>query len=122
MNKKLENSSFLINSLATIQDAMGAITDNQRGAVVIVDEKGHLYGLISDGDIRRAMLGGATLQTPVEKICNMRPLTITEGDAQAGKGKRIFDEEASITVIPVVGAGNTVADVLVRDPEKRKEF
>ncbi len=122
MKKDILNSSFVVSMASTIEEAMGAITDNQRGAVFVVDAKGHLIGVLADGDIRRAMLGGAMLQTPVEKIVNLNPITLTEREVKAGKGDEIFQEEMSFTLLPVVGAGNVLVDILVREPKKRKPW
>jgi CBS domain-containing protein len=122
MKKDILQSSYVITSNASVREAMGAITDNQRGAVIVVDNRGHLHGVVSDGDIRRAMLGGATLDAPVEKITNLRPIILTESDVERGRGKEIFEKEASVTLLPVVGPKNVLRDVLVRDPKKRKDL
>src|SRR3989304_1487910 len=55
-----------IKQSATIREAMEAI---QRGAcwiALVVDNNSKLLGLITDGDIRRALLSGATLNDPLE--------------------------------------------------------
>ncbi len=59
-----------IGKQSSIRDGMEAI---QRGAcwiALVVGEDGTLLGLITDGDVRRALLAGATLSDPVEPhIC-----------------------------------------------------
>ncbi|HEY4759262.1 MAG TPA: CBS domain-containing protein [Thermoguttaceae bacterium] len=55
-----------IKQSATIREAMEAI---QRGAcwiALVVDNNSKLLGLITDGDIRRALLSGASLNDPLE--------------------------------------------------------
>ena len=121
MKKNILETSYVVSHRAVLRDAMGAITDNQRGAVIVVDEKGHLMGILSDGDIRRAQLAGATLDTPVEKVINLRPVSLTESEVKEGRGEEIFNDEPSITLLPVVGEGNVLRDVVIRDPQKRKE-
>lgn len=76
---------------------------------------------MADGDIRRAMLRGATRMTPVSKIVNMNAMVITETEAKAGRADEIFQQESSITILPVVSDRNTLIDVLIREPKKRKE-
>ena len=115
-------SSFVIPLEASVRDAMGAITDNQRGAVILVGTHGRLHGILSDGDIRRAMLSGFTLETPVEKIANMHPVTLTASERNKGKGEEIFEKETSITLLPVVGSKNELLDVVIREPKKRKPW
>ena len=51
-------------------------------AALVVNEKKKLIGLITDGDIRRAFLAGAALETPVEEIMTARPVKVKEGTTQ----------------------------------------
>ncbi len=51
-------------------------------AALVVDEKGQLQGLITDGDIRRAFLAGAALESPVSDIMTIAPLTVKQGTSQ----------------------------------------
>lgn len=111
-------SNFVVDSTATIQDAMVAITDNQRGAVVVADFNGLFRGVVSDGDIRRGMLTGATQLTPVEKIANMNAKTVSR--LEKDKAPTIFVERPDINLIPVVDKRNMLIDVIVRNPGERK--
>lgn len=43
---------------------------------LVVDSKGRLCGLLTDGDIRRAFLAGAHVDTPVAQVMTVKPLTI----------------------------------------------
>ncbi len=61
---------------STIKEALETI---DRGAIklaVVTDEEGRLLGTITDGDIRRAILAGKTLDSPIEGIFNTRPITV----------------------------------------------
>ena len=48
-------------------------------AAMIVDENGILKGFVTDGDIRRAFLKGAGLETPVSEVMTASPMTIRKG-------------------------------------------
>jgi dTDP-glucose pyrophosphorylase len=52
----------------TIRDAMALLNANAREVVLLRDAEGYISGLITDGDIRRGLLAGATLQSPVKAI------------------------------------------------------
>jgi dTDP-glucose pyrophosphorylase len=52
----------------TIGDAMMLLNANAREVVLVRDAQGCISGLITDGDIRRGLLAGATLQSPVTAI------------------------------------------------------
>jgi len=72
-----QNSSYVVMENVSLEEAMAAITLNQRGAVVVVSGKGTLLGILSDGDIRRALLRHATLITPIAKIINPNVTSIS---------------------------------------------
>lgn len=55
---------------ATIRDAMVAIDRGGVEIALVVDAGGRLLGTVSDGDVRRALLGGAGLDEPVEPLSN----------------------------------------------------
>lgn len=118
----LKNSAFVINLGSSVKNAMGSITENQRGLVVVIDEQMIFQGIITDGDIRRAMLKGATIDTPVSKIINTNPIIIKLGNDVIAESEKIFNQRREINVIPVVGENNLLVDVMVRDPQKRKEL
>ena len=41
---------------------------------LVVSEKNHLLGVVTDGDIRRGLLRGVELSSPVEEIMNTKPV------------------------------------------------
>ncbi len=102
----------------TIGEVMLMITDNQRGAVIVVDEEFIYKGVVSDGDIRRGLVRGATQLAPVSKIVNMNAQTLTEKDR--GEAELVFTQQPAITLIPIVGEKNILVDVIVRDGHIRK--
>src|SRR6476660_1644242 len=57
-------SGVVIVDSASIRDAMRAIDTNGREMVLVSDKSGRIVGLISDGDILRALLAGHTLDMP----------------------------------------------------------
>jgi dTDP-glucose pyrophosphorylase len=63
---------------ASILDAMEAINAGAVEIAIVVDGEGRLLGLLSDGDIRRAILNGFTLEAPIAGIVNRRPLSLPE--------------------------------------------
>lgn len=119
---KIKNSNLIVHLNDSIQTAMEKITDNQRGAVAVVDDDLYLQGVAADGDIRRAMLRGATLMTPVNKIVNINAVSVTASEVKAGRADEIFRAESSINILPVMDKHNKVIEVAIRNPGKRKEI
>lgn len=74
----------LLRPSATIRDAMNAMTKSHVGFAVVADDGGRLLGVITDIDIRRALLRGAELASPVGKALNKKPIVVTDGTSPEG--------------------------------------
>lgn len=59
---------FTIPDIANIRDAMLAINENYREVVLVADASGTITGVITDGDIRRGLLRGLTLQSSAVEV------------------------------------------------------
>lgn len=76
-------SSLTIRPGTTIRAAMERIDDNQVAIVLMVDAHGRLLGTVTDGDVRRALLAGASLQDEVDPHVSRDPITVREGPGRA---------------------------------------
>src|SRR3989344_7610856 len=104
------NSSYVVMEDASLERAMEAITLNQRGAVAVVNNKGMLMGILSDGDIRRTLLRGATLIAPVSKLINLNVISLSGKDDIKRLSEEIFGTNTAVNLIPVVDSKNNVID------------
>lgn len=65
-----------VESDTALHDAITAMTVGRLG-LVVVETRGELQGLFTDGDLRRALAeGGGVLDAPVSKFMTRQPLTI----------------------------------------------
>lgn len=60
--------SFVISVSAKLRDAMAKIDSNAHGAAFVVDAAGVLVGILTDGDVRRALLAGKTVDAEISEI------------------------------------------------------
>lgn len=63
---------------STLIDAVQAIESSGRRMAVVLDEKNRLIGTFTDGDIRRWLLSGGTLDAPVTEAMHRSPVTALE--------------------------------------------
>lgn len=63
---------------STIADALTAINLEPEQRTAFVTENGKFKGIITEGDIRRALLAGETLKSPVINIYNKNPIVYTK--------------------------------------------
>lgn len=72
----LDSKNITISPVATIREAIEIV---DRGAIqiaIMVDEDNLLLGIITDGDIRRGILNGISIDHPAKEILNSSPLTL----------------------------------------------
>ncbi len=74
----------LLRPAATIWDAMEAMTKSRVGFAVVSDRSNKLLGVITDIDIRRALLRGADIRSNIAKALNRKPIIVPDG---AGREK-----------------------------------
>ncbi|HEU4671365.1 MAG TPA: sugar phosphate nucleotidyltransferase, partial [Candidatus Limnocylindrales bacterium] len=58
-------ASAVVDATGCLRDAMTAIDRSRTGISLAVDDRHRLVGVLTDGDIRRALLGGASLDGPL---------------------------------------------------------
>lgn len=68
MNSDLKK--YIINENASIKDALKKVDDNTYGMIFIASSSDEIIGLATDGDIRRSLLKGATLDDKVSLSAN----------------------------------------------------
>lgn len=102
---------IVVSPEATLRDVLEAITKNSRQAVAVVDPAGRLVGLLTDGDIRRAMLRGASLDSPARSAMNPRP-TVAPAAITRDEARELMQQRA-IRHLPLVDARGGLVDLLV---------
>ena len=112
MHKGDENP--LVSAETTVQEALFVITDKGLGAVSVVDEKGKMLGVLTDGDIRRGLSKGVDfLQRSVADLMTKAPKYIT-ADKLAAQALHLMEsnQPKPITVLPVVDEDMVVVGLL----------
>ena len=98
-----ENESFI--------NVINTISQFKLGMAIIVNENGVLSGILTDGDIRRTVIGYSDLTSlSVKDVMTENPKRIT-GDAYAASALNLM-EKHSITALPVVGDDNIPVGVI----------
>lgn len=72
----ISQHQFLVNQDENIRTALAVIDRNAHGVAFAVDGEGHFRGILTDGDIRRALLNGASLETSVKAVMRVDCVTL----------------------------------------------
>ncbi len=67
---EVELQHLIVSVSTTVGAALQVIDENTVGTAFVVSEQGVMQGVVTDGDIRRALLAGKSLRTPVAKVMN----------------------------------------------------
>lgn len=88
---------------ASLIDAVRAIELSRRRLAVVVASDGRLLGTLTDGDVRRCMLAGGTLQTPITEAMNSHPL-VAPVDSSEGYVLDLM-RRGNVMAVPLVDEG-----------------
>ena len=66
---------ILLGEESSIRDALSAIDHGSLRIAVIIDDEKHILGVVTDGDIRRGLLSGISINESVTKVMNPKPKT-----------------------------------------------
>jgi dTDP-glucose pyrophosphorylase len=96
---------------ATIKDVMSHLDKKALGIVLVVNEQHQLLGTITDGDVRRAILRGQSLESSADKIMNKTPKIIRQG-LENDEAIRIM-ADIKVEHLPVVDTNGVVIDLKI---------
>ena len=91
----------------TIRAALQQLCDSAKGILFLVDGK-TLKGALSDGDVRRFLLGGGGIDALVRDAANMHPKFLFTTERERAHA---FMLEKEITAVPIVDEAMEMVDV-----------
>jgi dTDP-glucose pyrophosphorylase len=113
---KIEGDSWRDATLietSNISDAINVLNKGSLKIVLVVNPKGTLLGTISDGDIRRGILRGLTLDDPIKKIVHFDSTKVTI-DVEKNEVIRLM-KKFKIQQIPIVDSDSKVVGLHLWD-------
>lgn len=79
----MKHEDWVLAPDSTIKDAMRALDRSGTEISLVVDEAGVLLGTVTDGDVRRALLGGATLEARAAECMNRNFASVRPSSGRA---------------------------------------
>ena len=118
---KIRGRNPLVKEDTPVRKALFIMTDSRMGSTSVINEKGNLVGIITDGDIRRLLEKSADfLDKPVGNYMTENPTTI-DPDRLAAEALKIM-ENREINDLPVVEEGKPVGMLNFQDLLRAKVF
>ena len=89
---------------SSIEDTIFALSHYGHGIVIFEDEKGHLEGILTDGDIRRLLSThrNEIFELDLSRVINRKPTAIEPGCMAVEALKIMEEREKPLNVVPVV--------------------
>lgn len=111
--EKEKVKSLLISPLTTVKEAIRRLNETGQRILFITDEREHLLGTLTDGDIRSCIIDGYMLTSPVEAVMKKKfiSLPVNATDLQ-GKARRLMQQH-QIEQVPIVDETGEIIDVLL---------
>ena len=102
-----------INQNASIKEALEVIDKGAIKVAVVLSDDGLLLGMLNDGDIRRALLKGMSLDDSITSIINKHPVVANINDTK----ERILElaNEKKLHQIPIISNGKLIGIQDIRE-------
>lgn len=99
----------------TLVEALARLEAAATGVLLLADAERRLLGVLTDGDIRRAILAGATLDSPCLAAAQRAPL-VAPAHASPAEALELMDRGREFTVhhLPLVDADGRVTELVLR--------
>lgn len=98
-------STTLFNALEQLNSLSGEVM-----TLLAVDAAGHITGTLTDGDVRRALLAGVSLQSKVADVMHRDFRFLRDGNIDVEEMKRIRSK--GIALVPVVDDENRIVRII----------
>lgn len=95
-----------------VREVLARIDGSPHLFQVVLDESGRLLGTVTDGDIRRAMLHGVSLDEPAERCMQLRPVIGLVGALLENQAK-LCSLGSSRSFLPIVDADGHMREILI---------
>lgn len=110
----MEYKKYLVSKETLIKDAMKKI-DSLKPKILFVAQDEKLIGALTDGDIRRYLLAGGTVEDAVEKACNKKLKKIAHSKEEA-----ITMLDKNYIAIPIVDSKKKILDIYTGSKASKK--
>lgn len=108
------NKKILINGNISIINALRQLDETAEKVLFVVDNDNKLLGTLTDGDIRRYILNGKSLEDSIAWVYNKNPKFLLDQEYSTEKAKRVF-LTYKITLLPIIDKSKKLKNVVSWD-------
>jgi arabinose-5-phosphate isomerase len=103
----------LVRTGTLMQEALDIMTAKAMGAILIVDKKSRLLGILTDGDLRRALQKNRNLvDLKVDEIMIKKPICVHDNERAYESLQLMENRPSQISILPVIDENDVVSGIL----------
>ena len=102
--------NICLSATDTLKSVLSCLQLNEHRLCVVIDDSGKIIGTITDGDCRRALLKGMSLETPAASIMNQQFVVVDESFSL--DHVKLLMRSNAIDQVPIVDADRRFKDVV----------
>lgn len=102
-------SDLIVSESISLGDAMKLIDSLGSQGLVVVDGNKCLVGTLTDGDIRRSIILGKSLSTPIGSCCNRNAFTVNSSTSESSNSELM--NRLMIHILPIIDSNRKVIRV-----------
>lgn len=103
---------YCINESYTISEAISQFEKNNDRVALVINQSDKVIGVISQGDILRAISSGVEMYAPINQVIKNSFLHLYKRDLNVAY--QIFKKK-KITLLPIINERNELTDVITLD-------
>lgn len=108
----MNNNLFVVTLDTTLRVALEKINDNHHGMILAHNEQKQICGLATDGDIRRQLLDGASLDDPIHICLNA---DFIWADEMTSREQLLKQLDHRIRMIPILNQKKELINIISRE-------
>jgi dTDP-glucose pyrophosphorylase len=106
---------FTLSCSASIRNAVEVIDNGRQQFALIINDDGKLAGTVTDGDIRRGLLRGVTLDDSINTVMNREFISVNEVEGRTAAIKLI--RRHKLRQIPILNSEGSLIDLVLSDEQ-----
>ena len=102
---------ILVKPSFSLKESLKQIDKSALQVLVVVNEEDNILGIVTDGDMRRAIIKGLDFETPIQDIMTKNPIVIS---CKSNKEEALrLMKKYEVRHIPVVDDKNKIIDIAI---------
>lgn len=112
INSAEKLNKFTVTANAELLTALSRIDSNKLGFVIVVNDEYNVMGVLTDGDVRRALISGKSVQSSIEDIFNRSAAIVHVSDGFE-KVTELFKSPA-IKFLPITDDDGKLVNIITK--------